>query len=104
MTVLRLMFWRVEVPEKSGKNEGEVAGGESTQEKTVSRLWFYSVAYMKRWKVGRLEFTYERRGSDNLMGRFGGGWNWELGFVAGGRTIILNLLVSSLRIHWGVKK
>ncbi len=38
-----------------------------------------------------------------FMGRFGGGWNWNLGFQAGGRTIILNLLWGSVRISWGKK-
>lgn len=31
-------------------------------------------------------------------GRFGGGWQWELGFQIGGSTIIINLLFCSLRI------
>lgn len=37
------------------------------------------------------------------MGRFGGGWNWNLGFQAGGRCIIFNLLWGSIRITWGKK-
>jgi hypothetical protein len=44
-------------------------------------------------------FVYNRRSKDNLWGRFGGGWNWELGFQAGGRTVIVNLLVASVRIE-----
>ena len=27
------------------------------------------------------------------MGRFGGGWDWAMGFQAGGRTLLLNLLI-----------
>ena len=49
-------------------------------------------------KIGRLEISYCRRSKNELWGRFGGGWNWELGFVAGGRTTIFNLLVATLRI------
>lgn len=37
------------------------------------------------------------------MGRFGGGWQWAVGFKAsaGFRTIILELLVLSVRIERG---
>lgn len=37
----------------------------------------------------------------NDMGRFGGGWQWKLGFQAnsGFRTIIFNLLVFSIRVE-----
>lgn len=52
----------------------------------------------KRWRVGRLVVTFSWRSRKNLMGRFGGGWNWSLGFEAGGRTIIFTLLVCSLRL------
>lgn len=44
------------------------------------------------------------------MGRFGGGWQWELGFQTGslspqqlkeyGFTLIINLLVASIRINY----
>ena len=33
-------------------------------------------------------------------GRFGGGWNWALGFEASSSTIILNLLFGTVRISW----
>ena len=33
-------------------------------------------------------------------GRFGGGWNWKLGFMAGDTTIILHLLVMYVGISW----
>lgn len=52
----------------------------------------------KEWTVGRWFFKYERRRKDNAMGRFGGGWQWELGFKAGKGSIILNLLIASFRI------
>lgn len=53
----------------------------------------------------RLTVTYSRRSKDAYMGRFGGGWQWEAGFQAGNLTrrrgtIIVNLLVSSVRIAW----
>lgn len=51
----------------------------------------------KSWKIRRLTIIFEWRSKKEPMGRFGGGWNWELGFVAGGNSLILNLLVSSLR-------
>lgn len=34
------------------------------------------------------------------MGRFGGGWNWCLGFRAGGKSIYIELLVGAISISW----
>lgn len=42
--------------------------------------------------------TIEMRSSKAFMGRFGGGWNWKLGFQAGGSSIIFNLLIFDIRI------
>lgn len=51
----------------------------------------------------RLRVRYERRRSSSPMGRFGGGWDWcagvEVGRGAG--TIMLNLVVASVRIERG---
>ena len=51
----------------------------------------------KQAKIGRLEVTFHWRSKKNPMGRFGGGWNWKLGFQVGSRTTIVNLLVCSLQ-------
>lgn len=51
----------------------------------------------KTWNIGRLRVTFHWRSRKNLWGRFGGGWNWIVGFEIGGSTIILNLLICSLR-------
>ena len=51
----------------------------------------------KEWSVGRYRVVYQHRSKDNLMGRFGGGWNWEVGVQVGRSTVIVNLLVASLR-------
>jgi len=32
------------------------------------------------------------------MGRFGGGWNFKLGIMIGGSTIIIDLIFGSIRI------
>lgn len=50
------------------------------------------------WTFGRWAIKYERRSKDNMWGRFGGGWNWKVGFQAGGSTVIIDLLVASIRI------
>ena len=42
----------------------------------------------------RKEITWRRS-----IGRFGGGWNWKLGVQAGDRTVIVNLLVASVRLY-----
>jgi hypothetical protein len=49
--------------------------------------------------LGRLRLVFDFVSKGCFMGRFGGGWNWEVGFQAGGKTIILNLLIFTLRIE-----
>jgi hypothetical protein len=51
-------------------------------------------------KIGRVKFGFKWRVKSGYMGRFGGGWNWSLGFQAGGSTIMLNLLVAMFRVSW----
>jgi hypothetical protein len=53
----------------------------------------------KEWRIKRLRIVFNWRSSENLTGRFGGGWNWECGFQIGGHTIILNLLIFSIRFE-----
>jgi hypothetical protein len=54
----------------------------------------------KKWECGRLQLTYHWRSSKSLWGRFGGGWQWSLGFEISQTTIMLNLLVFSIRVYW----
>ena len=53
----------------------------------------------KTWRIGRLGITFNWRSKKNLMGRFGGGWIWCVGIQVGSSTVIINLLVCSLRIE-----
>lgn len=46
----------------------------------------------------RLVVTFDMRPRSG-HGRFGGGWQWKLGLQGGGRTLIVNLLVASLRFY-----
>lgn len=62
------------------------------------------IEIVKEWTIGRIRIKFEWRSKKNLWGRFGGGWNWELGFQASGKTVILNLLIASLRIEIKKKK
>lgn len=52
---------------------------------------------VRKLEIGRVRIKYERRFKSNLWGRFGGGWDWKVGIQAGGTTVIINLLVASLR-------
>ncbi len=52
----------------------------------------------RRWLIGPLLVTYDRRGRDAHMGRFGGGWQWALGFEASKNSVVLNLLVAIVRV------
>lgn len=52
----------------------------------------------KEWKFNRWKIQYSCRLKSNLWGRFGGGWNWKLGFMAGGSTLVISLLVAEITI------
>ena len=53
----------------------------------------------KEINIGRLRIVFDFVSKACFMGRFGGGWDWKIGFQMGGKTIILNLLIFSLRIE-----
>ena len=55
-------------------------------------------------RIGPLVVSGEQRRRKSLMGRFGGGWNWELGFQLGSTTLIVNLLVCMFRFSWDPKR
>ena len=52
----------------------------------------------KRVDIGKLSIRFHWRSSKNLWGRFGGGWNWALGFKASRSTIILRFLIFSIKV------
>ena len=54
--------------------------------------------YRYEWSLGAWKFTLSQKSKTDFMGRFGGGWNWNLGFQLGGSTLIINYLVGTLRI------
>jgi hypothetical protein len=67
--------------------------------------WRASTYINKRWQFGRLNARLYWRRADGLMGRFGGGWDWKLGFQAStpskyGWTIIFSLLVADFYVSW----
>lgn len=59
----------------------------------------YNVNKSFDMKLLRLKGNFTIRSKSNSWGRFGGGWNWKLGFQAGGSTIIISLLIAELRIN-----
>jgi hypothetical protein len=56
-----------------------------------------AVPVRRTWKIAgwRVRFEYV---SGSEWGRFGGGWNWALGFRAGGSTLECYMLVFSIRL------
>ncbi|NLE05830.1 MAG: hypothetical protein GX638_13675 [Crenarchaeota archaeon] len=54
----------------------------------------------KKWVIGKLHIAFNWQSKKNFWGRFSGGWNWNLGFQAGGNTLILNILICSLTFCW----
>lgn len=53
--------------------------------------------FQKEWIILGRRVKYEHRDRSG-MGRFGGGWNWQVGIQVGGNTVIINLLVAALQI------
>jgi hypothetical protein len=59
----------------------------------------------------RVNWTHHSRDRQSPLmhlGRFGGGWEWDVGVKAGRLsrergTVIVSLLVGSLRISWGAR-
>lgn len=56
------------------------------------------IGVCKRAVVCGFPVSFSWRSRKNPMGRFGGGWQWKLGFQAGGGTVIVSILVCELRI------
>jgi hypothetical protein len=54
--------------------------------------------FEKKWQWGRLKFSYEHRSSKEFWGRFGGGWQYKIGVDIGSSTVLIHLVVSTLRI------
>jgi hypothetical protein len=59
--------------------------------------WHTKQFIEKNWTIRGCRIKFEWRDPKSPMGRFGGGWNWNVGVQVGGSTVILNLLVCSLR-------
>lgn len=71
--------------------------------------WFSSVVFERRWSLGQWAFSVRMRRADGFMGRFGGGWDWKLGFQTStpsryGWTIILSLLVAEASASYQPKE
>jgi hypothetical protein len=66
-----------------------------------ARPWASAYLVDKTWRIGRVKINFSMRSTNGYMGRFGGGWDWKLGFQAGGHCVIFSLLVADLRITWG---
>lgn len=61
----------------------------------------------KRFKMGPIIITIHWGDKRSAWGRFGGGWNWKMGFQIGGTSCILNLLVLSIRLsiyEWSMRR
>ena len=64
----------------------------------LNKLWPKD-EIVKKWSVLGLEIKFRWRSKKNLWGRFGGGWNWALGFEASGSSINIMLLIFTIGIH-----
>jgi hypothetical protein len=71
--------------------------------------WFFEKVGVKntinkKWQVGKRKIRFEwQRKNARGWSRFGGGWDMELGIQIGGSSIIINMLVCSIRIDKEVK-
>ena len=66
----------------------------------MDKRWSSTTLVNKVWRNSRFVVAYEHKSNDGIIGRFGGGWNWKLGFQCSTGCIMIFLLVSSLRIEW----
>lgn len=68
----------------------------------VIKHWFSSNYFniIKNFKLFHRWFRFSvcMKRNDGIMGRFGGGWNWKLGIQAGGRTVLISLLIMEISI------
>jgi hypothetical protein len=58
------------------------------------------IEFSRSWRLGSFDIKFSYRSRNNVWGRFGAGWNWKLGFSAGGRCCTLHLLIADLRIYY----
>ena len=54
------------------------------------------VDYYRKWQIGRLKISFHYKSANRFWGRFGGGWQWALGFRSGGNTLLIDLLICSV--------
>lgn len=60
--------------------------------------WFSTDVIDRSWMFGRWKARIHWRRGDGIMGRFGGGWSWQLGIVVGGTTILFHLVFFTLTV------
>jgi hypothetical protein len=65
---------------------------------SVKMPWIPDYVINKKWQNRLMKISFSIRSSKGFMGRFGGGWNWKLGFQAGGRSVVISLLIAELTI------
>jgi len=51
-------------------------------------------------QIGKFKIKAEYLARNPVFGRFGGGWNWNLGVQVGGSTVIINLLIFRVRVEY----
>lgn len=54
----------------------------------------------RSFQIWNLRFRFSWRSAKNLWGRFGGGWNWKLGFTAGSTTVVVHLLIAEVSVSY----
>ena len=59
--------------------------------------WAGGISIVKEFNILGRRIRFKWQDSEGL-GRFGGGWNIELGLQIGGSTVIINLIFCSIRI------
>lgn len=56
--------------------------------------------FTKHCKLWKFKITLDHQTPSSIWGRFGGGWNWMLGIRVGGHTLMIHLLILSIRIEY----
>lgn len=69
-----------------------------TPEDQVKTRWEPSYHFYKKKTFKHFIISCDMRDRKSVWGRFGGGWNWKVGFQLGGSTLVVSILLIEARI------
>lgn len=91
---------------KLSTREGAILGIIRLNEKFWAQERASKMRITREWNPfsSRLRIKFSWRSKKCMWGRFGGGWQWALGFESASTCIIFNLLICHVRVSWYKEK